>query len=76
MSNIRTVVSLGREKMFYEKYTSYLIPAVLKVKHNSHMRGVTYGVARSIMFFAYGACMMYGGQLVVNDNVPISTVFT
>jgi len=40
------------------------------------MRGITYVIARSIMFFAYGACMMYGGQLVVNERLPISTVFT
>lgn len=76
VSNIRTVVSLGREQMFHGKYLFLLAPAVMKAKSNTHIRGITYGLARSIMFFAYGSCMMYGGHLVETQNVSIATIFT
>lgn len=49
---------------------------MVRAKNNTHIRGVTYGLARSIMFFAYGACMMYGGQLVAREGLDIATVFT
>ncbi|XP_061392040.1 ATP-dependent translocase ABCB1 [Musca vetustissima] len=75
VSNIRTVASLGREEMFHKQYMDMLYPAVEKAKRNTHFRGFVYGLARSLMFFAYAACMYYGGWCVVNKGMNFSNVF-
>ncbi|KAH8371803.1 hypothetical protein KR093_008900 [Drosophila rubida] len=75
VSNIRTVVSLGREDMFHKNYIDMLTPAVEKSKKNTHYRGIVYGLARSMMFFAYAACMYYGGWCVVNRGLLFGDVF-
>ncbi|XP_014102285.3 ATP-dependent translocase ABCB1 [Bactrocera oleae] len=75
VSNIRTVASLGREEMFYQQYMDLLNPAMAKAKKNTHFRGLVYGLARSLMFFAYAACMYYGGWCVVNKGMEFGNVF-
>ncbi|XP_037828263.1 ATP-dependent translocase ABCB1 [Lucilia sericata] len=75
VSNIRTVASLGREEMFHKQYMEMLYPAVNKAKRNTHYRGFVYGLARSLMFFAYAACMYYGGWCVVNKGMEFGNVF-
>ncbi|KAH8348664.1 hypothetical protein KR084_009522 [Drosophila pseudotakahashii] len=75
VSNIRTVVSLGREEMFHFNYISMLIPAVEISKRNTHFRGMVYGLARSLMFFAYAACMYYGTWCVINRGIEFGDVF-
>lgn len=61
--------------MFYDKYVNAMVPAFGQAKRNVHVRGLVYGLARGMMFFAYGATMYYGGHLVVNYGVSIGTVF-
>lgn len=75
VSNIRTVVSLGRERMFHQQYMDLLEPSVASAKRLTHIRGVVYGIARSLWFFAYAACMAYGGQLVADEIMGIAAVF-
>ncbi|KRG04715.1 uncharacterized protein Dmoj_GI26060, isoform B [Drosophila mojavensis] len=75
VSNIRTVVSLAREDMFHKTYIELLTPAVVKSKRNTHYRGIVYGLARSVMFFAYAACMYYGAWCVVNRDLQMGDVF-
>lgn len=75
VGNIRTVVSLGRERMFYKMYLDVLEPTVRNAKRVTHMRGLVFGMARSIWFFAYAACMVYGAQLVADEQMSIATVF-
>uniref|UniRef100_W8B7Y6 ABC-type xenobiotic transporter n=1 Tax=Ceratitis capitata TaxID=7213 RepID=W8B7Y6_CERCA len=75
VSNIRTVASLGREEMFYNQYMDMLNPAIAQAKRNTHFRGFIYGLARSLMFFAYAACMYYGGWCVVNRGMQFGNVF-
>ncbi|XP_026840827.1 multidrug resistance protein 1A [Drosophila persimilis] len=75
VSNIRTVVSLGREEMFHQTYIGMLIPSVNKAKKNTHFRGLVYGLARSLMFFAYAACMYYGTWCVINRGIMFGDVF-
>ncbi|EDW61888.1 ATP-dependent translocase ABCB1 [Drosophila virilis] len=75
VSNIRTVVSLGREEMFHRSYIETLSPAVKTSQKNTHYRGVMYGLANSMMFFAYAACMSYGGWCVVNRGLKFGDVF-
>uniref|UniRef100_A0A0K8VT37 ABC-type xenobiotic transporter n=1 Tax=Bactrocera latifrons TaxID=174628 RepID=A0A0K8VT37_BACLA len=75
VSNIRTVASLGREEMFYQQYMDLLHPAMARAKKNTHFRGLVYGLARSLMFFAFAACMWYGGWCVVNKGMEFGNVF-
>lgn len=75
VSNVRTVISLGRETMFHSQYVDLLEPSVTQAKKNTHFRGVVYGLAESVMYFAYATCMFYGGQLVVNTGLPYGDVF-
>ncbi|XP_059608889.1 ATP-dependent translocase ABCB1 isoform X1 [Phlebotomus argentipes] len=75
VSNIRTVVSLGRESMFHKKYVELLEPAARQSKRNTHIRGTVYGLSRSVMFFAFAACMYYGGQLMVQGITDLTSVF-
>ncbi|XP_001975658.3 multidrug resistance protein 1A [Drosophila erecta] len=75
VSNIRTVASLGREEMFHQNYIAMLIPAVQVSKRNTHFRGLVYGLARSLMFFAYAACMYYGTWCVVQHKIIFGDVF-
>ncbi|XP_052841977.1 LOW QUALITY PROTEIN: ATP-dependent translocase ABCB1 [Drosophila gunungcola] len=75
VSNIRTVVSLGREEMFHQNYIGMLTPAVVICKRNTHFRGLVYGLARSLMFFAYAACIYYGTWCVINRGMKFGDVF-
>ncbi|XP_017479812.1 PREDICTED: multidrug resistance protein 1A [Rhagoletis zephyria] len=75
VSNIRTVASLGREEMFYQQYMDLLNPAMATAKKNTHFRGFVYGLARSLMFFAYAACMYYGGWCIVHKGMEFGNVF-
>jgi ATP-binding cassette subfamily B (MDR/TAP) protein 1 len=68
VGNIRTVASLGREQTFHQLYMKELLPAHKLALRNTHIRGFVFGLARSIMFFAYSTTMYYGGQLVVEDE--------
>ncbi|XP_067628799.1 phosphatidylcholine translocator ABCB4-like [Eurosta solidaginis] len=75
VSNIRTVASLGREEMFYHQYMDTVSPAIAQAKKNTHFRGLVYGMARSLMFFAYAACMYYGCWCVVHKGMEFGNVF-
>lgn len=75
VSNIRTVVGLGRERMFYNKFMEMLEPSLASAKRLTHIRGLVFGVARSVFFFAFAACIAYGSQLVADGEISIAAVF-
>lgn len=68
------MASLGREQTFHELYMLELLPAHKVALRNTHIRGLVFGLARSIMFFAYSTTMYYGGQLMVEDGIPFETI--
>lgn len=75
VSNIRTVASLGREDGFYKEYVAEMSPANKIILRNNHIRGVTMGIARSAIYFAYAICMYFGARLIENDGVPYEDVY-
>lgn len=75
VGNIRTVVSLGCEKAFHATYVAALLPHLKRAKRNTHVRAFVLGLARSLMFFAFAACMYYGGILIRDDGLPYADVF-
>nr|CAD1918045.1 ABCB transporter [Chrysochus auratus] len=74
VGNVRTVASLCLEPNFHKMYMEELIPLYKISVKTVHWRGAVFGLSRSIMFFAYSACMFYGGYLI-KDGVPYDRVF-
>jgi ATP-binding cassette subfamily B (MDR/TAP) protein 1 len=74
VGNIRTVAGLGREKTFHQQYMSELLPAFNQSQVNTHLRAAVFGLARSIMFFAYATAMYYGGRLIVEEGVHFEDI--
>lgn len=68
------MAGLGREKTFHEQYMLELVPAYKLAQRNTHLRGLVFGLARSIMFFAYATAMYYGGRLVVEEGVTFENI--
>lgn len=75
MSNIRTVASLGLENIIHDQYMDELKPHYYGQTKTIQLRGLVFGLSRSLMFFAYSACMYYGGYLIRDDNMSFEKVF-
>ena len=75
ISNIRTVASLRKEAYFVEEYEKALVEPHKTSTKRSHIRGVVFGFAQSVPFFAYGGCMFYGGYLVYTEGIQYKIVF-
>ncbi|CAH1955053.1 unnamed protein product [Acanthoscelides obtectus] len=74
VTNIRTVASLCLENTFHQIYVSELLPYYHRAARTIHWRGFVYGMARTLMYFAYAACMYYGGHLITK-KLPYERVF-
>ena len=75
ITNIRTVAGLGREKTFVKRYIEELDRPHQEAKRKSHIRGLVFGFAQSMPFFAYAGCMYYGGYLVDSEGLEYKSVF-
>lgn len=75
ISNIRTVVSLGCEKVFLKQYVNKLMPYQSMAKRKSHFRGLVLGMARSFMMFPYVAGISYGTNLIISGQCEYGTIF-
>ncbi len=75
ITNIRTVAGLGREKTFVQKYVQELEGPHNKAKKKSHIRGLVFGFAQSMPFYAYAGCMYYGGYLVDQKSLEYQNVY-
>ncbi|KAF6034287.1 ABCB1 [Bugula neritina] len=69
ISSIRTVQSLGKEKLFYEKYKNTTDAPHKKELKMTQAMGLTYGISQGIMFFAYAA-LFYLGAWLIADKSP------
>ncbi|CAK8671951.1 unnamed protein product [Clavelina lepadiformis] len=75
IESIRTVVSLNKEEYFTQKYNEVLIGPYKDGKTNSQIYGLTFGIANSIIFFAYAASFRFGGYLVATGEMEFQYVF-
>ena len=75
ITNIRTVVGLRKERYFIQAYENELVVPHENNKKKSHLRGIIFGFAQSMPFFAYAGCMYYGGYLVYSDGINYKIVF-
>ncbi|KAM3965199.1 ATP-dependent translocase ABCB1-like [Aphomia sociella] len=69
VSNMRTVASLGKEKMFLNKYSEQLIPGLLIAKRSAHWRGIVFGLSRGLFNIVYAVAMYYGGTLIMTEHI-------
>ncbi|XP_037084784.1 ATP-dependent translocase ABCB1-like [Pollicipes pollicipes] len=75
LRNIRTVAALRLERLLHRQYVDTLEEAFFTYYRVSMIRGLAFGFANAVPFFAYAACMGYGGQLVGDGSLPFQSVF-
>ncbi|XP_033224904.1 ATP-dependent translocase ABCB1-like [Belonocnema kinseyi] len=75
VSNIRTIIGLGVEEICHNSYVKAMIPSFELATRNTHLRGIFFALARSAVYFAFAACMYYGGNLIKMEKLHYSSVF-
>ncbi|XP_075128118.1 ATP-dependent translocase ABCB1-like [Leptodactylus fuscus] len=75
VENIRTVVSLTREKKFEALYGEKLEGPYRNSIKNAHVQGFSYGLSQAIMFFAYAGSFQFGAFLVSEGYMTFDNVF-
>ncbi|XP_062574825.1 ATP-dependent translocase ABCB1-like isoform X2 [Saccostrea cucullata] len=74
IDNVRTVVSLTREKTFVDEYSSHVDSIYKSGVKRAALYGLVFGTSQSIMYFAYAAAFSYGAYLVT-QGLPFQDVF-
>ncbi|XP_072109855.1 ATP-dependent translocase ABCB1 isoform X2 [Mobula birostris] len=75
VENIRTVVSLTREKKFQQMYESTLAAPYRNAKKKSFIYGLTFALSEASLFFAYAASFRFGAWLVTHNYMNFRDVF-
>ncbi|NXD50550.1 MDR1 protein, partial [Corvus moneduloides] len=75
VENIRTVASLTREEIFYERYISSLNRTYRKSLKKAPFYGFTYGIAQCSEYFINAAVFRFGAWLIANCLTNFENVF-
>ncbi|XP_049765078.1 multidrug resistance protein homolog 49-like [Schistocerca cancellata] len=74
ISSIRTVVSLGSEITFLEKYTAALAECHKTTRIKTRVRGLVFALGQCGPFFTYAFTLYYGGYLVAHEGLQYENV--
>ncbi|KAL3277068.1 hypothetical protein HHI36_012429 [Cryptolaemus montrouzieri] len=74
INNIRTVASLGCERVILSNYTEQLTPYINSAKKQSHFSAFMLGIAKSILYFSFASGASYGAKLIADEGVHYSAV--
>ncbi|XP_026315183.1 multidrug resistance protein homolog 49-like isoform X2 [Hyposmocoma kahamanoa] len=72
---IRTVQSLGVEKIFLRKFQENLAESTAAVAQKTRWRGLVMGAGVYVPFLCFSVAIVYGVTLIAYEGVPFSTVW-
>ncbi|XP_073533933.1 ATP-dependent translocase ABCB1-like isoform X2 [Phyllobates terribilis] len=75
VKNIRTVVSLSKEDVFYRKYNDILSGPCRHLLKNALFQGLTYAIELSLPFFLNSSMFRFGAWLVAHCYLHFESVF-
>ncbi|KAL3285402.1 hypothetical protein HHI36_019506 [Cryptolaemus montrouzieri] len=75
MGNIRTVVSLGCEKILLSQYNEELSQYIASAKNKSHSRSIMTSFAKSLSFIVYIIVIFCGCKLMIDENIFYGSMF-
>ncbi|XP_020291871.1 multidrug resistance protein homolog 49 isoform X2 [Pseudomyrmex gracilis] len=74
ISNIRTVASLNKEELFFNKYCVELDHVLKATRKKNKLRGLVFACGQTTPFFAYAISLYYGGYLVAREGLSYEKV--
>ena len=75
ISNIQTVVSLGREETFHSNYMASLREPYVSAKKRTPIRALVLGLTPMTPHFASIVSLVYGSYLIQNEGLDYKSVF-
>ncbi|XP_068092080.1 ATP-binding cassette sub-family B member 5-like isoform X3 [Hyperolius riggenbachi] len=75
VDNIRTVVSLTRERTFEKNYTESLQKPFKYSQRKAQIYGICFGFSQSFVFFAHAVSFRYGAYLIGAGRMTVEEVF-
>ncbi|XP_032690175.1 multidrug resistance protein homolog 49 isoform X1 [Odontomachus brunneus] len=74
ISNIRTVASLGKENVFFNRYCVELDHVAKAIRVKNRLRGLVFSCGQTAPFLGYAVSLYYGGYLVAREGLDYQNV--
>ncbi|XP_040208744.1 ATP-dependent translocase ABCB1-like isoform X2 [Rana temporaria] len=75
VDNIRTVVSLTRERTFEEMYSESLQKPYRNAQRKAQVYGICFAFSQSFIYFTYAVCYRFGAYLIEAGRMNSEEVF-